>query len=82
MVEDPVREGSVASGHLVHVNSYHTNEYQEAEYKLREAGIILNNAQEELEEAENALRKTSKIRIELAEAENKQSSLVEKSKNK
>ncbi len=82
MVEDPVQEGYVPSGHLEHVTSYHTNQYQEAEYKLREAGIQLNNAQEELEQAENALRKTSNLRIELGEAENKILSLVDKSKKK
>ena len=67
---------------LEYANMYHTNEYQQAEDRLREVGKQLSNAQEELEEAENTLRKTSKLRIELAEAESKRSSLVEQSKNK
>lgn len=82
LVDDPIQEGYVPSGHLEHVNSYHTYEYQEALQRFSELGTLLKGTQEDLEQAENALRKTSDIRIELAEAESKRLSLVEQSKNK
>jgi exonuclease VII small subunit len=82
MVEDPVREGYPLSGSLHHVTRFDSNECKQAEYILREADHIYKNAQEKLEQAENALRKTSNLRIELAEAEKKILSLVENSKKK
>ena len=82
LVDDPIQEGSVPSGHLEHVYRYHTDEYQEALQSFREWAILLEGTHEDFEQAENALRKTSDIRIELAEAENKRSSLVEQSKKK
>ena len=82
MEEDFEEEGFVPIGDLEHINMYYTYEHQEAEDKMRAAGREFNKAQEDLEQAENALRRTSNIRIELAEAESKRSSLLEQSKKK
>ena len=80
--EDFEDKGFVARSDLEHINMYHTHEHQEAEDKMYAANREFNKAQEDLEQAENALRRTSNIRIELAEAESKRSSLLEQSKKK
>lgn len=82
VVDNPMWEDSVPSGHLEHITNYLSYESQEAEIRYQETSILLSSAQEDLEQAENALRRTSDIRLELVEAENKRLSLVEQSKKK
>ena len=81
MEEDYQEEGFVPTGDLEHINMYYTYEHQEAEDKMRAAGREHNKAQEDFEQAENALRKTGHMRIELDEAASKRS-LLEQSKKK
>ena len=79
-VDAPEQEGMIPSFTLQHVTTYDTYQYQEAEARMREVGEACYNAQQELAKAEDDLRNTGKLRSELADAENKRISLLEKKK--
>ena len=80
-VDAPRQQGMIPSYTLQHVTAYDTSQYQEAEAKMREVAEACYNAQQELEKAEDDLRNTGKLRSELADAENKRISLLEKKNN-